>query len=121
MKEYKIEITLTEEERKKLLNLLLATPTFLKLAKKMHQGTIQLAPKEEYFTEEEFFEIILKFAHRAVMYDLEHDDFAQFGEGLWEKLSVQTVVKWVNKFQINIDALKIEQEMISEYENDMEE
>ena len=73
------------------------------------------------FTSEELFETLLKFAHRSDMYDLESDDFKDFGEELWEKLSVDSIRNMVVKFGIEIDVLKIEQEIIDEFKLDTED
>jgi hypothetical protein len=76
---------------------------------------------ETCFTEEELFETLLRFAHRADLFDLEGDDFTEFGESLWEKLSVNTLENIIEENYIKVDIKAIENEIKEEFEEDTED
>jgi len=73
------------------------------------------------FTEVELFETLLRFAHRSDLFDLESDDFKDFGEEIWEKLTVNTIENIIEENHIRVDVKEIEKEIKEEYNNDMEE
>lgn len=68
-------------------------------------------------------EKLLKFAFDKDRYDLEHDDFAEFGEEIWEIIEIEDIKRMF--MELEGESLESINKMIDElksiYEEDIEE
>jgi len=87
---YNIEMELTTKERKKLLDLLIRTPTFLALADKMQQGT-EMVPNGDPLTAKKMQQGTKLEGPIEKMYD------AFFGKGDWEEKYKEHIVIFAKK------------------------